>query len=180
MTVNLHSFRGPGSTPRRRRFWDRVVQAVNASQKIQGENISVDEHQGIGTIISRPIAQSGIVCPDWSTVPDISITIDGVTACPGEADIGCINDTFSLSNVDEPENTWLVLACYNGIGDPLYIQFFCADGEMIITIGLSPGVGDYFLSGSIPVAAIASNNFTIDDCGVDSIGYGGTVTWSIP
>ncbi len=178
--MNLDSFRGPGSTPSRRRFWDRVTQAVNASQKIQGKNISVDEHQGIGTIINRPIAQSGIVCPDWSTVPNISITIDGVAACPGEAEIGCINDTFTLSNVDEPGNTWLVLACYNGIGDPLYIQFFCGDGTMIISIGLSPAGNDYFLTDPVPPSATASSIYTSDDCGVSSIGYGGTATWSVP
>ncbi len=53
--MNLESFTGPGSTPSRRRFWDQVAAAVNASQKVQGDNVSVEEHQGMGTIINVPL-----------------------------------------------------------------------------------------------------------------------------
>ncbi len=49
--MNLDSFTGPGSTPRRRRFWDKITEAVNASQKIEGSNVSIEEHQGMGTLI---------------------------------------------------------------------------------------------------------------------------------
>ncbi len=52
--MNLDSFTGPGSTPSRRRFWDKITQAVTASQKIQGENVSVEEHKGMGTLINVP------------------------------------------------------------------------------------------------------------------------------
>ncbi len=50
--MNLDSFTGEGSTPSRRRFWDKVTQAVLASQKIAGRFVTVDEHQGQGTIIN--------------------------------------------------------------------------------------------------------------------------------
>ncbi len=66
--MNLDSFTGPGSTPSRRRFWDKVTQAVLASQKVAGKNVSVDEHQGMGTIINSPdqrttpAGESGACC----------------------------------------------------------------------------------------------------------------------
>ncbi len=50
--MNLKSFKGPGSTPSRRRFWDQVTQAVIASQKVAGRHVTVDEHQGMGTVIN--------------------------------------------------------------------------------------------------------------------------------
>ncbi len=53
--MNLESFTGPGSTPNRRRLWDKITAAVNASQKVQGENVSVEEHQGMGTLIDVPL-----------------------------------------------------------------------------------------------------------------------------
>ncbi len=50
--MNLDSFAGPGSTPSRRRFWDKITQAVNASQKIAGKNVAVDVYQGYGSLIN--------------------------------------------------------------------------------------------------------------------------------
>ncbi len=50
--MNLKPFTGPGSTPSRRRFWDKVTQAVVASQKIAGRFVTVDEHIGKGTVIN--------------------------------------------------------------------------------------------------------------------------------
>ncbi len=50
--MNLEPFTGPGSTPSRRRFWDKVTQAVIASQKIAGRNVTCDEHPGKGTVIN--------------------------------------------------------------------------------------------------------------------------------
>ncbi len=52
--MNLDKFTGPGSTPSRRKFWDKVQQAVMASQKTQGRNASVDEREGQGTVINFP------------------------------------------------------------------------------------------------------------------------------
>ncbi len=50
--MNLEPFTGPGSTPSRRRFWDKVAAAVNASQKVAGRSVTCDEHPGKGTIIN--------------------------------------------------------------------------------------------------------------------------------
>ncbi len=50
--MNLDSFAGPGSTPSRRRFWDKVTQAVIASQKVAGRNVTCDDHQGTGSIVN--------------------------------------------------------------------------------------------------------------------------------
>ncbi len=47
----MNPFTGPGSTPSRRRFWDRVTDAVNASRKLSGMSVTVSEHQGKGTVI---------------------------------------------------------------------------------------------------------------------------------
>ncbi len=48
----MKSFTGPGSTPSRRRFWDQVTEAVNASRKIAGRHVTVSEHEGKGTLIN--------------------------------------------------------------------------------------------------------------------------------
>ncbi len=81
--MNLDSFTGPGSTPSRRRFWDKVTQSVIASQKVAGKNVSVDEHQGYGTIISvNPQRQGGGVCPPDDVT--LTVVIAGVTF-----DCGC-------------------------------------------------------------------------------------------
>ncbi len=50
--MNLNSFTGAGSTPSRRRFWDKVTQAVNASRKTAGKNVTVAEHQAMGTVVN--------------------------------------------------------------------------------------------------------------------------------
>ncbi len=75
--MNLESFTGPGSTPSRRRFWDKITAAVIASQKVAGRNISVSEHQGQGTIINalrlRSSSDTGACCIDG----DCSITTEG-------------------------------------------------------------------------------------------------------
>ncbi len=52
--MNLDKFTGPGSTPSRRRFWDKVAGAVSSLQKTEGRNASVQEHQGMGTVINFP------------------------------------------------------------------------------------------------------------------------------
>ena len=41
-----------GTTPSRKRFWDAVVDAVNASKKLEGRNVTVAEHPGKGTLIN--------------------------------------------------------------------------------------------------------------------------------
>ncbi len=89
--MNLESFTGPGSTPSRRRFWDKVTQVVIASQKIEGRNVSVDEHQGMGTIINVPdrTRRPSGGCP--------SITFADVEFC-------CYNNGTDSSRAVEPPN----------------------------------------------------------------------------
>ncbi len=78
--MNLEPFTGPGSTPSRRRFWDKVTQVVIASQKVAGDNVSVDEHQGSGTIINvpfpergrAPVATIGACCYNDGTCDDLT------------------------------------------------------------------------------------------------------------
>ncbi len=48
----IKPFTGPGSTPSRRRFWDQVTDAVEASRKLSGRFVTVDEHKGSGTVIN--------------------------------------------------------------------------------------------------------------------------------
>ncbi len=50
--MNLGSFTGPGSTPSRRRFWDKVTAYVTASQKVAGRNVTIAEHHAAGTLIN--------------------------------------------------------------------------------------------------------------------------------
>ncbi len=71
--MNLKPFTGPGSTPSRRRFWDKVTQAVIASQKVAGRFVTIDEHQGKGTVINvgdtsirRPSGPGACCHPDGS------------------------------------------------------------------------------------------------------------------
>ncbi len=75
--MNLEPFTGPGSTPSRRRFWDKITQAVIASQKVAGENVTVAEHQGAGTIININRVRGleggvGACCYDDGTCDDLT------------------------------------------------------------------------------------------------------------
>ncbi len=113
--MNLDSFTGPGSTPSRRRFWDKVTQAVNASQKIEGDNVTVTEHQGQGSLIDvafsnrgRPGPNQGACCDEEnnctiSTEEDCAGTFQGAgTVCDpnpcGEGATGacCIDGECSI------------------------------------------------------------------------------------
>ncbi len=64
--MNLDKFTGAGSTPSRRAFWDKVTDAVLSSQKREGRNASIQEHQGQGTVINfpdqTPSALTGACC----------------------------------------------------------------------------------------------------------------------
>ncbi len=103
--MNLESFSGEGSTPSRRRFWDKVTQAVIASQKIAGKNVTCDEHQGTGTVVN--------VADNRRPTGACQITFSGITLCTGcidGLDLGfgqsinnltetnSVNDTYPLSD----------------------------------------------------------------------------------
>jgi hypothetical protein len=50
--MNLKPFKGPGSTPARRHFWEQARAAVLSATKLAGHHVSVDEHPGKGTVIN--------------------------------------------------------------------------------------------------------------------------------
>ncbi len=89
--MNLDKFTGSGSTPSRRRFWDKVTDAVLSSQKLEGRNVSVQERQGQGTVINftdqTPSSSGG--CPPIS-VDVITVTFSSVDAIS----CGCVDFTF--------------------------------------------------------------------------------------
>ncbi len=83
--MNLESFTGEGSTPSRRRFWDQVTDAVLASQKVAGRNVSVDEHPGKGTVINvpqrTPVEAIGDICCDGNVCKIIPFSPDCQDVC---------------------------------------------------------------------------------------------------
>ncbi len=121
--MNLKSFTGPGSTPSRRRFWDKVTQAVIASQKVAGRFVTTDEHPGKGTVINvadnRRPTPSG-ECPSCPSEESITVEFTGVDICAGcivtddftgnfVINSGTLNGTFELSDIVElPDNA----CCY--------------------------------------------------------------------
>ncbi len=76
--MNLKPFTGPGSTPSRRRFWDKVTQAVIASQKVAGRHVTVDEHQGMGTVIN--VADTSARRGGGTPSTDLCVTFSGITS----------------------------------------------------------------------------------------------------
>ncbi len=96
----LKPFKGPGSTPSRRRFWAQLADAVNASRKIAGRHVSVDVHPGKGTLVNvddtsaRRGGGSGppTVCPSGD---EIMVSFSGIVSC------GCLTDgTLSYWGID--------------------------------------------------------------------------------
>ncbi len=111
--MNLETFTGPGSTPSRRRFWDKVTQAVIASQKIAGRFVTVDEHLGKGTVINvadtsaRRRPPSG-GCPD--PMCPRTVAVDSIVMDCGCIDLSLIGSSGSVefsafSNAGSPYTT---------------------------------------------------------------------------
>ncbi len=79
--MNLDKFKGSGSTPSRRAFWDKVAESVLALQKREGSNASVDEHQGQGTVINFP--DQGSVeegCSCCTTADTVTVEFSGISS----------------------------------------------------------------------------------------------------
>lgn len=75
--MKLEPFTKPGSTPSRRRFWDAARLAVLSARKLQGHNITVEEHEGAGTIINAlwdrgRFGGPGACCYDDGSCADLS------------------------------------------------------------------------------------------------------------
>ncbi len=130
--MNLDSFTGPGSTPSRRRFWDKVTQAVNASQKIAGSNVTCDEYQGYGTLINvpnpkrrpTPGGDTGACCIDGectiTTEVGCSGTFQGIgTVCdPNPCCTDCTGEFLFPPLNDGEGNCYKVENC-DGFADPV-------------------------------------------------------------
>ncbi len=96
--MNLDKFTGSGSTPSRRRFWDKVQQAVMASRKTQGRNASVDEQEGQGTVISFPDQKTtAITCPSSITLVVSGVLLDCGCLATGSSSSSEVTDNGSVN-----------------------------------------------------------------------------------
>ncbi len=177
--MNLKPFKGPGSTPSRRRFWDKVTQAVVASQKVAGRHVTVDEHQGMGTVInvddtSARRSGGGFAC---CTTDTITIAFDSITVCPGFGIVGDMTGVFFLT-ITEPGH-WFGNGSDFTIdgGDPLAtgIDVICTNGNWNITYsGLSdPSIQFFIATTTNPVG---TTNDLLCSEGDKAEGGGATVT----
>jgi hypothetical protein len=106
--VNIKPFTGPGSTPVRRRFWDDALSAVLSARKLAGQQTSVAEHWGAGTIINYiQEPRTPGLCPggninieDWFNVITVTIawdvTCDFACTC---IQSGSLSRTYTRINV---------------------------------------------------------------------------------
>lgn len=140
--MNLDRFSGAGSTPSRRRFWDKVQSAVMASRKVAGRNITIDEHSGAGSVINAP--NRSRTSPPPSECPStVFVQFSGITfAC------GCTPFTSALTTAFTIEDEGNV----NSLSSTLSLGYHafplcgdCPDGdgngrfwEGSLTIGIIP------------------------------------------
>ncbi len=157
--MNLDSFTGPGSTPSRRRFWDKVTQAVNAAQKVAGDNVTVVEHQGSGTLISVPFDNRGRPQPGGATGACCSgsdCTITTEADCAGEFQ-GPGSECVSCPDPDAPTIT----ITFSGIAlCPGFDPYADPNGEFVLD---SFGSGQWFGNGN--TNDTGTNAITVQ-CGV--------------
>ncbi len=179
--MNLDPFTGPGSTPSRRTFWDKVTQAVLASQKIAGENVTVDEHQGMGTLINvpnpnrRPIPGGAFSC--GVDLPTITISFSGVIDCDGVT--GDMNGGFPLTQIITG-GSWEGAGAEFFLGESgpfeTFISVTCSDEEITIQYADSDtGSIDFFLATGSPPYTSIPNGIVFADCGVRAA-YDGTAS----
>ncbi len=184
--MNLDSFTGPGSTPSRRRFWDKVTAAVIASQKVAGDNVSVDEHQGAGTVINvdrKAGAMDGACCDGAET---ITVTFDGILFCPdGNPYSGDLNGTFVLTKLDDTH--WQgdgATITFSGTPITVTIDLVCGgEPPFVFVLTITDVVGfTHFIytndTESPTPGTILDNGQTFDQCGITTLAYGGTGTYS--
>ncbi len=142
--MNLDSFTGPGSTPSRRRFWDKITEAVIASQKIAGKNVTVSEHPGYGTIINVDRGEGGGACCDedgnctTSTERQCAGTFQGVgTVCDpnpcGETG-ACCNEGVCTQTTEGD-----CAGIFKGVGTPCDPNPCCSDCGGVVWQGCFDG-----------------------------------------
>ncbi len=135
----MKSFTGPGSTPSRRRFWDQVTEAVNASRKIAGRHVTVSEHPGKGTLINvadtsaRRGSGGGGTCYGPETV-DVTfadviyscscVAPDGLTWLSAEAGDEFAGGTWTLTRDTSLESDGLIAYRIQFPANPGTIWFF--------------------------------------------------------
>lgn len=136
--MKLESFTGPGSTPSRRAFWDKVTQAVLASQKSEGKNVSVAEHQGMGTIVNVDRNRGGCDCGGCVCIDEIEIADAGTGYQVGEV-LGPIFGTAC-----DPDR------------EPFTIHVDTIDGSGAVTSFVILAGGGYSVPPSNPVTFLGS------------------------
>ncbi len=206
--MNLEPFTGPGSTPSRRRFWDKVTQTVIASQKVAGRFVTVAEHPGKGTVINvadtsaRRRGGGGGVCP---TSDPITLTFSGITLLCGCVDLdaggseiitGTVDGVFVLPKTGD--GLWQLFSAgtvhaqlfnnddctdlsFEGDIDT-NIQLFCSGGGFTLEYDVGPAI---FFSLSTPSPSLSQPNDntvcgqSITTFGIqNALGIDGTVTIS--
>ncbi len=108
--MNLKPFTGSGSTPSRRRFWDKVTQAVIASQKVAGRFVTVDEHPGKGTVINVNDTSSRRPTPP----PTTGACCDDEGNCTITTEAGCEGTFQGVGTVCDPNPCVTCTSCGTG------------------------------------------------------------------
>ncbi len=151
--MNLESFTGEGSTPSRRAFWNKVTQAVVASQKTAAKNVSVAEHQGMGTVVNVDRNQGGCDCGGCVCIDEIEIADAGTGYQVGET----LAPIFGT-------------AC-NGDREPFTIHVDTVDGSGAVTSVIVIAGGGYSTPPSNPITFLGS---------VFGSGFTGNCSFSCP
>ncbi len=161
--MNLKPFTGPGSTPSRRRFWNKVTQAVIASQKIAGRHVTVDEHQGMGTVINvddtsarrkHPSGITGACCID----DECSILTEDDCATSGGHYLG------DGSTCDGVVCGDLGICCRKGECHGEGCEDFCLITTEAECIDISGDCGDSYLQFSLFPDATCHDCFCFECC----------------
>ncbi len=98
--MNLKPFTGPGSTPSRRRFWDKAVAEVIASQKLAGRFVTIDEHIGQGTVVNVADTSSRRATPSGGATGPCCL--DGECTVTTEAECTDMGGEFHPGGVCDP------------------------------------------------------------------------------
>ncbi len=179
--MNLEPFTGPGSTPSRRRFWDKVTAAVIASQKLAGQFVTVDEHIGKGTVINvadtstrRPTPPPGVCC-DTET---ITIVFSDIVDCPSFS--GDLNGSYVLTETSPGSGIWEGSGgefFQDDIGPfPTLITIQCGGETFSIDYRAESSSPPFFLTGIIAIPpSFTDIPSIITDCS-ESGASGGTAT----